>query len=93
MVMKFTYHPNWRVTIDGNETPTFMASPSYLAFAIPAGEHFVVAEYRSTPIKAPLLLFGGIVLAGTLAWGPLQLQVSRRRHLQAQWSGQRARPD
>ena len=55
MVMKVTYHPNWRVTVDGTTVPTFMASPSYLAFALPAGEHFIVAEYRSTPIKTPLL--------------------------------------
>ena len=86
MVIKVTYHPNWRVTVDGKEAPTFMASPSYLAFALPAGEHFIVAEYRSTPIKAPLLALGAIVLAAAVLarlWRPLQ----------AQWSQRRARPD
>lgn len=64
MVIKVTYHPNWRVSVDGNEAVTFMASPSYLALALPAGEHFIVAEYRSTPIKTPLLVLGALVLAG-----------------------------
>lgn len=84
MVIKVTYHPNWRVTVDGTETPTFMASPSYIAFALPAGEHFIVAEYRSTPIKAPLLGLGAFVLAAAVGIG-------LRRPLQAQWSYRRAR--
>jgi hypothetical protein len=79
MVIKVTYHPNWRVTVDGGEVPTFMASPSLLAFALPAGEHFIVAEYRSTPVKGPLLVLAGLVLA-VCAGGGL------RRPLQAKWS-------
>ncbi|MEP6694208.1 MAG: hypothetical protein ABJB39_06155 [Chloroflexota bacterium] len=86
MVVKVTYHPNWHVTVDGTDVPTFMASPSYLAFALPAGEHFIVAEYRSTPIKAPLLLLGGIVLT-------VAVLARLRPPLQAQWPHWRARPD
>jgi hypothetical protein len=101
MVIKVTYHPNWRVMVDGTAVPTFMASPSYLAFALPAGEHFVVAEYRSTPIKTPLLALGAIVLAvtGVAGIGRRRLETSPARvrklwrTLQAQWSQQRARRD
>jgi hypothetical protein len=101
MVIKVTYHPNWRVTVDGTAVPTFMASPSYLAFALPAGEHFVVAEYRSTPIKTPLLALGAIVLAGTgvAGIGRRRLETSPARvrslleTLQAQWSQKRGRRD
>ena len=101
MVIKVTYHPNWRLTVDGVAVPTFMASPSYLAFALPAGEHFIVAEYRSTPIKTPLLALGAVVLAATGAAGigrrrletsPARVR-SLWRTLQAQWSQKRARPD
>jgi hypothetical protein len=78
-----------------------MASPSYLAFALPAGEHFVVAEYRSTPIKTPLLALGAIVLAGTgvAGIGRRRLETSPARvrtlleTLQAQWSQRRGRQD
>jgi len=86
MVIKVTYHPNWRVTVDGTETPAFMASPSYIALALPAGEHFIVAEYRSTPIKTPLLVLGGLVLAATVA-------TRLGRPLRAQWSQWRSRRD
>lgn len=85
LVIKVSYHPNWRVTVDGVEVPTFMASPSYLSFAVPAGEHFVVAEYRSTPIKAPLLSLGAVVLAVVVA--------SAQRRRLAQWSRRLPRGD
>jgi hypothetical protein len=77
MVFKVTYHPNWHVTIDGADVATFMVSPSYLAFAVPAGEHFIVAEYRSTPIKAPLLALGAVVLLGAIAVGPARRRLGR----------------
>lgn len=86
MVIKVTYHPNWRVTVDGTEASTFMASPSYLGFALRPGEHFIVAEYRSTPMKTPLLALGGFVLTASVL-------TSFRRPLQAQWSQYRRRQD
>ncbi|HEV8670327.1 MAG TPA: hypothetical protein VGS01_06270, partial [Candidatus Limnocylindria bacterium] len=88
------------VIVDGADVPTFMASPSYVGFALAPGEHFIVAEYRSTPIKAPLLALGAVVLAATVA-----ASVRRRlaaspervrrlwRSLQAQWSQRRRRRD
>jgi hypothetical protein len=64
MVLKVTYHPNWHVTVDGREVPTFMVSPSYLGFALPAGQHFITAEYRSAPFKDPLFFVGLAVALG-----------------------------
>jgi hypothetical protein len=63
LVVKITYHPDWRVTVDGAEVPTYMASPSYLAFTLPVGRHAIVAEYRSAPVKAPLLAMGALTIA------------------------------
>lgn len=98
MVIKVTYHPNWRVTVDGAEVATFMASPSYLAFALPAGEHFIVAEYRSTPIKAPLLGIGSLVLAVTAFVGLVGRRSPDRvtriwRFLERRWAFRRAQGD
>lgn len=66
MVLKVTYHPNWHVTVDGHEVPTFMVSPSYLGFALPAGQHFITAEYRSAPLKDPLFFLGIAVTLGAI---------------------------
>jgi hypothetical protein len=66
MVLKLTYHPNWHVTIDGAETATFMVSPSYIGFRLPRGTHLIVAEYRPTPSKGPLIIIGLIATVGSL---------------------------
>jgi hypothetical protein len=68
MLLKITYHPNWHVTVDGREVETFMVSPSLVGFALPAGQHFITAEYRSAPIKAVLLASGAITVAALLAF-------------------------
>jgi hypothetical protein len=39
-----------------------MVSPSFIGMTLPAGDHFVTVEYRSTPIKTPLFFLGLIVL-------------------------------
>ena len=62
LVVKETYHPNWRATVDGQPVETFMVSPSFIGMTLPAEDHFVTVEYRSTPIKTPLFLLGLIVL-------------------------------
>jgi hypothetical protein len=46
-----------------------MLSPSYLGVELPAGQHFVTAEYRSTPAKIPLLLIGAVGLLFATAGG------------------------
>jgi Dolichyl-phosphate-mannose-protein mannosyltransferase len=64
IVLKVTYHPNWRVFIDGHEETPFMVSPSFIGIDVPAGRHHLTAEYRSSLLKNALLLLGAVVLAG-----------------------------
>jgi len=66
LIFKVTYHPNWHVTVDGREQPTFMASPSYLGVAVPPGRHEIAAEYRSSLLKKLLLLLGACVVVGMI---------------------------
>jgi 6-pyruvoyl-tetrahydropterin synthase related domain len=67
LVFKLTYHPNWHVTVDGRDANTFMVSPSFVGVSLPSGDHFVTAEYRSTPIKGPLVALAVLVLVAMLA--------------------------
>lgn len=78
LVLRTTYHPNWRVTVDGRDTEAFMVSPSYLGVEVPAGQHEVVAEYRSHPLKAPLLLLAAITLALLPVGGRILARVRQR---------------
>lgn len=61
--IKVTYHPNWFVTVDDRPTSTFMLSPSVVGLELPAGKHFVTAEYRSSSSKPALLVAGALGLA------------------------------
>jgi hypothetical protein len=61
-VLKTTYHPQWQVTVDGVDVPTFMVSPSYIGISLPAGSHAIDAQYVATPIKTPLLILGWLLL-------------------------------
>jgi hypothetical protein len=67
--IKITYHPNWRVTVDGQRVPTFMVSPSFIGLELPAGQHFVTAVYESSPSKPALLLAGAVGLALAVGGG------------------------
>ena len=84
LMLKVTYHPNWVVTVDGAPTPTFMVSPSYVGIHLPPGQHQVVATYRATPSKVPLLIAGLVLLAVAilfrrrLDWLPTRLGALRR---------------
>jgi hypothetical protein len=62
LVIKVTYHPNWRVTIDGRPETSFMVSPSYIGIAVPAGHHQIHAEYQSSWLKKILLLLSAIAI-------------------------------
>lgn len=66
LVLKHTYHPHWRVTIDGVQAPTFMVSPSFIGVDLPPGTHEVVAEYRSGPARNALLAAGFMTVVGLL---------------------------
>ncbi len=68
LIFKVTYHPNWHVTVDGRDADAFMVSPSFVGVSLGAGDHFVTAEYRSTPIKAPLFALAVLVLIAMLVF-------------------------
>ena len=76
LIIKATYHPNWHVTVDGREQPTFMVSPSYIGIAIEPGFHEVRAEYRSSRLKKMLLILSAIVLSATIATAVYERRIS-----------------
>ena len=63
LVLKMTYHPNWRVTVDGREQPIFMVSPGYIGVELTAGPHLVHAEYDAGYLKYALFAIGALLLA------------------------------
>ncbi|QJR37340.1 YfhO family protein [Gemmatimonas groenlandica] len=63
LILKTTYHPNWRVTVDGTPVRTYMVSPVFIGIDLPAGQHTIAARYTMATVKWILLAFGTLVLA------------------------------
>lgn len=55
LMAKMTFHPYWRVWVDGQRVETRMVSPAFLAFKVPAGRHEVLLEYGPSKFKIVLL--------------------------------------
>ena len=66
LVLKVTYHPNLRITVDGRDERPFMLSPSFIGLEVPGGAHHIRAEYRSPAYKTALLLLGACALLATI---------------------------
>jgi uncharacterized membrane protein len=86
VLLKATFHPNLRATVDGEDTEARMLLPGYVGVPVPAGEHEVVVEYRPGELRHVLMLLGIVGVAG-LGW------LERRRPRWVRLSGHlRRRP-
>ena len=58
LLLKATYHPNWRATVDGVKTETVMLMPSFVGVPLTPGDHKVRMEYRPRRLRLILLCLG-----------------------------------
>jgi uncharacterized membrane protein YfhO len=72
LLLKVTYHPNWRATVDGDPAETMMVMPSYVGVRLPTGTHDVCLEYRPRSLRRVFLIAGLLAL-------PLIAMIERRR--------------
>jgi hypothetical protein len=66
VVFRMTWHPNWKVTIDGKPEKTMMLSPGVLGVRTPPGKHQIICRYQPGMEKAALLI-SGILVATAIA--------------------------
>jgi len=62
LMLKATYHPNWRATVDGVKADTVMLMPSFVGVQLPPGDHQVRLEYRPRRLRVILLGLGLLTL-------------------------------
>lgn len=67
LVVRNSFDPNWRATIDGVETPVFAAQYLWTGVKVPSGSHSVVLVYQDPYIEYGLLGTGLSLLAAALA--------------------------
>ena len=65
LIGKFSYHPNWRVTVDDRPVTPTLVSPSYPAIYLLPGTHRIAFTYTPHPWTQPLFLLALTVFAAT----------------------------
>ena len=74
VLLKATYDPRWKLTVDGVTVKTQMIAPALVGGAVPPGRHTILFEYVSYPFY-PWLLLLGISSLVALAFAPRLLHV------------------
>ena len=87
VVLKATYDPGWRVTVDGESANTVMMAPSIVGVEVGPGQHTIRFSYRSYPHYPWLFLLGALALLSLGLW-PRREQVL----VYAQRAARRFRP-
>ena len=62
LLLKASYHPNWRATVNGAQADTFMFMPGFVGVELPPGKYHVRMEYRSRQLRTILIVLGGLTL-------------------------------
>jgi len=82
LVFRMSWHPNWKVLVDGMARPTVMLAPGFVGAALEPGRHQVVCRYQPDGVRA---LFGFAGIAAVLLFfavekfGGLGLEGNRGR--------------
>ena len=69
VMLKESYAPHWRATVDGKPVKTAMLAPSFVGVPVPQGTHDVVFQYHSDTKYPEYVAVGLLTLLG-LAFGP-----------------------
>lgn len=70
VMLKSTYHPNWRAWVDGVEVRPAMLMPSYIGVPVGPGQHLVQLAYQPQPLRRYLLMLGLLIVGilGMTEW-------------------------
>jgi hypothetical protein len=59
VLFKTTWHPNWKVLVDGEPVRTAMLSPGFVGIPVIAGRHSIQCRYEAQPWQSFLAIAGG----------------------------------
>ncbi len=55
VILKQTYHPNWKATVDGKAVTPIIVFPFYIGIPVTQGTHEVIVSYEPSGLKMGLL--------------------------------------
>lgn len=62
LLLKVSYHPNWRAIVDGEKADTVMLMPGFMGVPLTPGDHTVRLEYQPRRLRLVLLGLGLLTL-------------------------------
>ena len=91
VLVKITYDPALRATIDGHDAPLLRVTPGFAAVRVPAGFHDVAVRYQPGGLR-PMLLILGLSLFAAFVWFLRQPRFAAMELSAAQWLAARTAP-
>lgn len=76
VILKSTFDPNWRITVDGVRVQPSMVAPGYPAIEVPSGAHQVAFRYQGWDAWPWLIGLGTLALAGLWLLEPRLLRLA-----------------
>ena len=67
-IFKMTWHPNWKVFVDGQPRDTAMLSPGFIGVPVPAGRHTLLFRYQPGNWKLWTALAGALAVLLLAFW-------------------------
>jgi hypothetical protein len=77
VVLKATYDPGWRVTVDGKRAHTVMMAPSIVGVEVGPGQHQIRFSYRAYGHYPSLLTIGALTLLALGMWPERRRWIAR----------------
>ena len=81
VILKQTYHPNWRATVDGKSVKPITVFPFYIGIPVSPGTHEIVVSYQPSTLKIVLLVITILTVAGGICGVFIQKKLKLREIL------------
>lgn len=74
VVLKQSFHPNWKLTMDGKPIIPIITFPFYIGIPVAGGTHTIAASYEPSGLKIFLLIVSGITVIGGIIYWRMRLR-------------------
>ncbi len=68
VILKQTFHPGWRITVDGKSVTPIITFPFFIGIPVSAGTHEIVAAYQPSAIKVVLIWIEFLTVIALVIW-------------------------
>jgi hypothetical protein len=75
VVLKETFHPGWKLWVDGRRVTPFITFPFFIGIPVAPGTHTIIASYEPSTLKVGLLVLTLITIVGIILLNKFLLRI------------------